>query len=572
VYIQPQKIDVRLFSLFSFLLTSAGVAGQFPANYTPTYTEIISTYRQLATDHPEHLRLDSIGTTDAGLPLHYVVLAEDASLNPQDAERNGQLICMVMNGIHAGEACGINASISFAINRATDPDPNIVYIILPVYNVGGALNRNSHSRANQNGPDEYGFRANAKNLDLNRDFIKCDSENAKSFTRLYHLWNPHVFVDTHTSNGADYQPSMTLLASFPEKLFPMQRTFVEREMIPQLFEGMKQLGDEMIPYVDLRGQTPEEGIEAFIDYPRYGSGYVSLFNTLAFLTEAHMLKPFNRRVDATMNFLLVLHEFLSDRHELVVKLKSLADAETAGASSFATKWQLGTETDSVEFPGYAAKKTGSLISGRNYYEYDRNQPYRKLIPYYHDVNPLYEAELPDFFVIPQAWKEVIERLEMNEIKLTRFDRDTTLEVTSLYARYFETADEPYEGHYPHANVGVVERRESVDFRKGDVLIATDQPGNRYLAHVLDPQSHDSFFSWNFFDAVLTQKEYFSAYLFEPTAKKILERDVSLRRSFDSKKATDPAFAEDGVAQLKFIYENSVFHEKGHLRIPVFRLE
>jgi hypothetical protein len=111
----------------------------------------------------------------------------------------------------------------------------------------------------------------------------------------------------------------------------------------------------------------------------------------------------------------------------------------------------------------------------------------------------------------------------------------------------------------------------VEFRKGAYLIPTDQVANRYLAHVLDPQSHDSFFAWNFFDSILTQKEYFSAYLFEETALKILQRDATLRRSFDTKKATDPDFAEDGVAQLRYIYNNSSFHEPGHLRVPIYRL-
>ena len=91
-------------------------------------------------------------------------------------------------------------------------------VIIPVYNVGGALNRGSYSRANQNGPEAYGFRGNARNLDLNRDFIKCDSRNARSFNRLFNQWKPDVFVDTHTSNGADYQYVMTLISTQKDRL------------------------------------------------------------------------------------------------------------------------------------------------------------------------------------------------------------------------------------------------------------------------------------------------------------------------------------------------------------------
>lgn len=563
-------MKTTLISIAFFWALSA--ASQFPSNFTPTYDETISMYRRIARDHPDRVALDSIGTTDSGHPLHYLVIDGKGEFDPAAAERNGQVVCMIMNGIHAGEACGINASISFAMQKAPMPESDVIYVIIPVYNIGGALNRNSNSRANQNGPAEYGFRANAKNLDLNRDFTKCDAENTKAFIRLYHKWNPHVFVDTHTSNGTDYQPTMTLLTSFPEKLTDMQRTFLEREMNPFLFEGMKKKGDEMIPYIDLRGRIPEEGVEAFIDYPRYGSGYVALFNTWAFLTEAHMLKPFDRRVESTLNFLNVLDEFLVSRHEIIVKLKAVADTETKNQDSFPTKWQLGSNPDSLLFPGYEAEKTGSLISGRDYYRYNREKPYEKNIPYYKEVTPLYTVTLPRYYVIPKAWREVIERLELNGVEMNRLKRDTTMEVSSYYASYYETSDQPYEGHYPHYNVGVVERKEKVFFRKGDVLIETNQRANRYLAHVLEPQSHDSFFMWNFFDSVLSRKEYFSAYLFEETAVEILERNSTLRRSFDLKKQQDPAFAEDGIAQLKYIYENSAFHEEGHMRIPVFRLE
>lgn len=561
----------RSLIFFGLVLISIGANAQFPSNYTPTYSEIIATYERIARDNPEYAKLDTIGSTDAGEPLHYFVIDKKGNFSPDSAESNEQVVCMIMNGIHAGEACGVNASIQFAMEQTPMADENVIYVILPIYNVGGALNRNSTSRANQVGPAEYGFRANAKNLDLNRDFIKCDSDNAKAFTKLYHLWKPHVFIDTHTTNGADYQPTLTLLSSFPDKLVPMQATFVEREMTPYLFEKMKDSGDEMIPYVNLTGRTPDEGLKAFLDYPRYGSGYVSLFNTIAFLTEAHMLKPFDQRVASTLNFIKVMHGFLSSRSEIIIKLKNLADAKTKTMDSFATKWRIGDDADSLEFPGYQAEKTASLISGRNYISYDREKPYRKNVPYYNEVIPYYEADLPEFYIIPAAWDDVIERLKLNRVVMTRLKQDTTLKVTSVYARYYETSEEPYEGHYPHSNVGVSERKEEVEFRKGAYLIPTDQVANRYLAHVLDPQSYDSFFAWNFFDSILTQKEYFSAYLFEETALKILQRDATLRRSFDTKKATDPDFAEDGVAQLRYIYNNSSFHEPGHLRVPIYRL-
>lgn len=557
---------------FIFLLSlSINAFGQFPSNYTPTYAEAIEFYERIAMDHPNAAKLHTMGKTDTGKPLHYLVIDPKGEFTPESTVENEQTVTLIINGIHPGEACGVNASIIFAMQQAAEPTPGNVYVIIPIYNVGGALNRNSHTRANQDGPEEYGFRGNAKNLDLNRDFVKADSKNAQTFSELFHLWSPHVLIDTHTTNGADYQPSITLLTTFPEKLDPMQATFLKREMEPELFKGMDDLGDEMIPYVNFKGKTPEEGIYAFLDYPRYSTGYAALFNTLGFTLEAHMLKPFDRRVEATHNFLKSMDAFLSNKGSMVRKLKSIADQNTIMAESFYTKWQIGKGVDSLSFPGYEAENSTSALSGEAFVEYNRDRPYRRNVPYYNEVKGYYKVVLPEFYAIPQAWSEVIERLQANNVEMYQIATDTLIDVTSRYATYYETSENPYEGHYPHQNIGAPERRETIQFFAGDYLIPTKQRARRYLATVLDPQSEDSFFSWNFFDSVLNQKEYFSSYLFEKTAAEILERNSNLRRSYESKKQSDPAFAKDARAQLKYIYDNSIYYEKGHLRIPVFEV-
>jgi len=561
---------VRIFFIF-LLVLSVNAFGQFPSNYTPTYAETIDFYERIAADHPTTAQLIVIGETDSGKPLHYLVIDPKGEFTPESARQNEQAVTLIINGIHAGEACGINASITFAMQKAAEPTDGLVYVIIPIYNVGGALNRNSHTRANQEGPEAYGFRGNAKNLDLNRDFLKADSDNALTFSRLFHLWNPHILIDTHTSNGADYQPSLTLLTTFPEKLDPMQATFLKREMEPFLYNEMEELGDEMIPYVNLRGKSPEDGINAFLDYPRYSTGYAALFNTIGFTTEAHMLKPFDRRVEATYNFLKVMDTFLANKGSMVRKLKEIADQNTMEAEGFFTKWQIGKGADSLSFPGYETKNSTSVLSGEAFVEYDSKKPYRRNVPYYNEVNGYYEVLMPKFYLIPQAWDEVIKRLKANNVEMQQLTEDTLIDVTSRYATYYETSERPYEGHYPHENVGTSERKESVQFFKGDYLIPTHQKAKRYLATALDPQSEDSFFSWNFFDSVLNQKEYFSSYLFEKTAAEMIERDVTLRRSFESKKQNDPAFAKDARAQLRYIYEYSIYYEKGHLRIPVFEI-
>nr|MBK9653890.1 hypothetical protein [Bacteroidota bacterium] len=179
---------------------------------------------------------------------------------------------------------------------------NVNLIIIPIYNVDGALNRNSYSRANQNGPKEYGFRGNAINLDLNRDFMKCDSRNTFFFHRVYHLFKPEIFVDTHISDGADYTYTMTLIATQHNKFHPVLAAYMDTVMLPFLYNGMDKKNNTMFPYVESVAEIPDSGIAGFLDIPRFSTGYTSLFNTISFVTETHMLKPYPAQVQATIDF------------------------------------------------------------------------------------------------------------------------------------------------------------------------------------------------------------------------------------------------------------------------------
>src|SRR5690606_23502574 len=156
---------------------------------------------------------------DVGKPLHLLILSKDGVFTPEEARKAGKQILLINNGIHPGEPEGIDASMMLVrdiLQRNALPQ-NLVICVIPVYNVGGMLNR-VVSRLNQNGPYQYGVRRNSRNFDLNRDFIKTDSRNSYSFQQIFNEWDPDVFMDTHTSNGADYQYVITLIEPQIDKL------------------------------------------------------------------------------------------------------------------------------------------------------------------------------------------------------------------------------------------------------------------------------------------------------------------------------------------------------------------
>ncbi|MCB0643540.1 MAG: hypothetical protein KDC44_17960, partial [Phaeodactylibacter sp.] len=247
-------------------------------NYSATYEETIDFYKTLAAAHPS-LTIIPQGDTDAGFPLHTVVVSKNGYFSPKQAHEAGKVVLFINNAIHPGEPCGVDASMMLVRDLLLQSEKapllqEVVIVLIPYYNIGGGLNRGSYSRANQNGPEAHGFRGNARNLDLNRDFVKADSKNAQSYNKIFAAWNPHIFMDNHTSNGADYQYTMTLLSPQKNKLQKELASYLA-QLEPQLYQVMKQAGWEMSPYVNARN-TPDEGIYSFLDLPRYSSGYAAL--------------------------------------------------------------------------------------------------------------------------------------------------------------------------------------------------------------------------------------------------------------------------------------------------------
>ena len=318
-------------ALLGILILSASIGyGQTreDENYSLSYDETIAAYEALDLEH-ETAELTEWGTTDVGKPLHLFVINSSGNTNPENFEEE-KAVLLINNGIHPGEPCGVDASVRFANDLLNDKKlskemENVIVCIIPIYNVGGSLNRGCCSRANQNGPSEYGFRGNARNLDLNRDFVKRDSENARSFSKIFHATSPDYFIDTHTSNGADYQYTMTMLTTQPSKLTKPLVNHVIDKVNPAVYEDMESKGWGMIPYVHMMGRIPEEGIKDYYESPRYSTGYASLFNAIGFTSETHMLKPFKDRVESTYQFEVTLLSYMNENFEEVIQMKEKAD-------------------------------------------------------------------------------------------------------------------------------------------------------------------------------------------------------------------------------------------------------
>lgn len=576
-------------TVFIFLLSFTGISilqAQEPKtpfekgdqNTSATYEEAMAWWQSFAESSAKVSIKTYKDGSDIGQPMHTVILSHDGMFHPKQVQQKGKSVVFILNGIHPGESCGVDASMMLARDLINDKmlEPllnHIVLVIVPMYNIGGSLNRSCCTRANQDGPSMQGFRGNARNLDLNRDFFKMDSKNAHTFAQIFNEWQPDLFMDTHTTNGADYPATITWIPTHKDKIYGEIGQYMTETMGPSLQDFMDRTDYVLGPYVQGMKwhNPPDSGLVSFLESPRYSTGYAALYNTLGITVEAHMLKPFKDRVYGTYHFLISVLKTMNRDRVLISRMREAAQKDLEKKEEFAINWELDTEhPGSIKFRGYNASYKNSPVTGMRQVYYDRANSYEKDIPYYDTYKPSVTVKKPIAYVIPQAWWEVADRLKTAGVNLERLSEDVELDVEMYYIEGFETA-EAYEGHYFHSDTKVRKENQKLQFYKGDYVVYPEGVHANLIVHGLEPEAADSWFNWNFFEEILMRKEYFSAYVFDKTAEKLIADHPEWKEELEKAKAEDENLRNSHWMQLDFIYRKSEWYEKTHRRYPVARV-
>ncbi len=539
---------------------------------TATVEECFAYYQLLAQKFPQVVQL----VQPQGQPFPLVLVK--GKLPEED-----RLVIMINNAIHPGEPDGVDASMMLVRDICTGKitlHPQMELRIIPFYNVAGGLRRGKYSRVNQDGPIECGFRANGQNLDLNRDLMKGDAMETRWFKEvfLYNGVSPDLFIETHVSNGADYQHTLTVLSTQHNQLSGVLGVYQHDSLMPAVYNMLRERKIEACPYVNHFSTTPDSGWVEFFDLPRFSSGYASLNNCMAILAETHMLKPFKQRVENTCTFLEVMLTFCGQHKK---EIKDVRIKQWYWLLTTTLKLPLDWEIDSsqyslIHFKGYHAAHKPSSVSDSPRLYYDRNKPYERIVKFYDTYKPTLEVSVPKMYLVPLGYIRVIEQLRQNGmfpsgLKESVFPTDTFITVTVYHIDSFKTVNWPYEGHYFHYHT-VVSRKQKRVFISGGTYVMMDAQNpvvKKFLVNVFEPSAPDSYFNWNFFDGILQQKEGYSDYVFEDIAAELLKKDTVLCNEFETLKEKDVTFAANPKAQLDWIYKHSVYYEGTVNEYPVY---
>jgi hypothetical protein len=318
--------------------------------------------------------------------------------------------------------------------------------------------------------------------------------------------------------------------------------------------------------------SPDQGIADFLETPRFSTGYAALHHCIGFMPETHMLKPFADRYASMRALVESVLQFTIHHAGQIQALRRAAKSQTRAS------WPVQWETDFSRptpflFDGYTAVYQPSKLGNYLRLAYDRSQPWQREILHFNRCLSRVEVDAPQAYVIPQQWRAVIERLQMNGIKLERLSQERTVLAQTYRISHAGSRATAYEGHMFHDEVSLCTQQEQITLRAGDYWLAMqDQPNARYAVETLEPQAHDSFFRWGFFNSVLEKKEAYSDYVFEDHALELLQTEPTLSSQFEAWKAANPDLLGNQTAVLDFIFSHCErYREPEWRRYPVLRI-
>lgn len=542
--------------------------------FTPSYDETVAWLKRLDAAAPE-LQMVSIGKSAEGRDLWMVIASRERAFTPEALRRSGKPILFAQGGIHAGEIDGKDAGMMLLRDmtvrgRRRDLLEKANLLFVPIFSVDGHERTSRSGRVNQRGPEIMGWRTNARNLNLNRDYTKADSEEMQAMIAALDRWKPDLYLDLHVTDGADYQYDITFGWNRTTGWSPSVAKWLDETLGPALMRDLRAWGH--IPgalVFPIAGDDVEKGIALGNASPRLSTGYGDARHLPTVLVENHSLKPYEQRVLGTLVLLESALQTLGGAGSAL--RRAVQEDERRRIDPIPLDWNQPHQnppSDTIDFLGIEARQTLSPISGTVRTEY-LGRPVTLRVPVFDDVKVTATAPRPKAYWIPAAWSEVASRLKMHGIVMERITAPREVEVEVYRLENPKLAASAFEGHVRlEAGARIERRRER--FPAGSWRISTDQPLGVLAAILLEPLSPDSFLQWGFFNEILQRTEYIEDYVVEPLAEQMLAADPKLAEEFRKKLAEDPAFRGSAEARLRWFYQRSPYWDERWLLYPVGR--
>ena len=552
-------------------------------NETAPYAEAVDIAHRLERAS-RFVKVLDIGTTPDNRTMIAIVVSKDRAFTPEAAAKTGKVVMMIQSGIHAGEIEGKDTALMLIRDMTVSKRfaawlDHIIFVIIPVFNVDGHEDFSPYHRPSQNGPKSTGLRATAQRVNLNRDYIKADTPEMRAWLRVFNSWMPDFHIDNHVTDGADFQYDVTWDMARNQDLADPAGAWVREKFVPELDRRMAADGHMVAPYGALRQVAGKREFFMEVFSPRYSHLYSAVQNRPSLLVESHSLKTAKTRAWAHYDIMRHTVETILLDPEALRRDVREADRQMmarAGDRNAAPVYLAGKVSDKSRPLVYHSLKNGpfkSEITGAMV---------NRFLPEPDDINTVIhdqidttaEAKMPLGYLIPIAWKELADTLALHGVEIERTAKPIEQEFETYRFSNTKYAATSFEGRVM-LDFDAKLVTEKVRIPAGSFWVPMKQRRARLILSMLEPQAPDSLAKWGFLDPVFEGGGRGGAgvgeYLSEPIARRMMADSPELRKEFEARLASDPQFAADPRARLRWWFERSKYEPGDPGRYPVVRV-
>jgi hypothetical protein len=538
---------------------------------SPNYADTIAFVDRLVAANPTQFKSQTIGYSNSKRAIKMLIASEQGFFEAGQMANSTKPTIFIQAGIHSGEIDGKDAMFMLLRDIATGKRRDILkkvnILFIPILNVDGHERSSVFNRINQRGPIKMGFRTNANNLNLNRDFTKLDTPEVRSVLKVINAYNPNLYIDVHVTDGADYQYDVTygynpVFASESPAVSDTLNQFF-KPMIDEELTSQGHIPGPLVFTMDKRDF--KKGLAGWVATPRFSNGWGDLKSLPTILVENHSLKPYKQRVLGTYVFLDGAINALSTySHELSNAVKK---EQEFVPKQLIVKRGYAKQADTIEFKGIAYASSLSELSGQNEVNYLGKKLDYSNLPIYWQKEVLDTVEVPKAFFIPPVYSDIIEKLKLHGVSVNKLEGANTqpLKMAKVSDYTFDKA--PFEGRFRVSASFEYIPAINVDL-DGWYQVNTQQKSGELAVHLLHPEAPDSFFAWGEFNTIFQRTEYMENYALIPYARQMLKDNPKLALAFDKKINNDKEFAKDADARLNWLYEHSPFYDQAYLKYPI----
>jgi predicted deacylase len=493
---------------------------------TSRYADVRAFIDALVKQTPR-VHVEMFGESEEGRDLPLLVIGDPPAAAPLPRTDARLPVVFVMANIHAGEVEGKEAVLHLARRlTAGDLQPllrSAVWLFAPIYNADGNERIGLDNRTEQYGPiGGVGTRENAKGLDLNRDFMKLESSEARALVSLFTRWDPDVIVDLHTTNGSYHGYHLTYAPQLNPNSDPTLSAYVRDRMLPTLRNAMASrhqwrtydygnfttadaIEDELEGFAP--GETRQKVWRTYDARPRFGNNYVGLRNRIAILSEAYSYLSFERRVKVTEAFVEEIMRFVSSTGSEIRSLTASADAESsAGLTEGGVAFALQALPGPVDVLVGAIGSETNPRSGKSMRTMIESVATPTSMTVYDGFGVTVTRPVPREYVLrPSAdglHQSIARLLRAHGIVVDELSASKRVPVDRFVVSEIRRSERLFQGHHETAIAGRFERR-TIDVPAGSIVVRTNQPLARLVFYLLEPESNDGLTTWNFTDGALT---------------------------------------------------------------------